>query len=49
VTKSDQYLRVAVAGAILTAWLFHLDRSGVKLLGAVPGGLPRFGLTSVIA
>ena len=38
---------IAVAGAILAAWFFHLDRSGVKLLGAVPGGLPRFGLPGV--
>src|SRR5579883_2220848 len=38
---------MAVAGAISIAWLFHLETLGVKLLGSVPSGLPRFGLPSV--
>jgi high affinity sulfate transporter 1 len=38
---------IAVAGAIFAASFFHLERSGVKLLGSVPSGLPRFGLPGV--
>jgi high affinity sulfate transporter 1 len=38
---------IAVAGAILAASFFHLDKLGVKLLGSVPSGLPRFGLPDV--
>jgi high affinity sulfate transporter 1 len=34
---------IAVAGAILAASFFHLDHAGVKLLGSVPSGLPKFG------
>jgi sulfate permease, SulP family len=37
----------AVAGAIVAGAFFHLDERGVKLLGAVPGGLPHFGLPAV--
>ena len=39
---------IAVAGAILAASFFHLDRLGVKLLGSVPSGLPAFGLPHVL-
>jgi high affinity sulfate transporter 1 len=35
---------IAVAGAIFAASFFHLEKSGVKLLGSVPSGLPEFGL-----
>ena len=38
---------IAVAGAIVAASFFHLDQSGVKLLGSVPSGLPKFGLPQV--
>ena len=38
---------IAVVGAILAGSFFHLDKSGVKLLGSVPSGLPRFGLPDV--
>jgi MFS superfamily sulfate permease-like transporter len=34
----------AVIGAVLAASFFHLEKSGVKLLGSVPTGLPKFGL-----
>jgi len=39
---------LAVAGAIIAATFFHLEASGVKLLGAVPSGLPTFGLPHVV-
>jgi high affinity sulfate transporter 1 len=35
---------IGVVGAISAASLFHLDKLGVKLLGSVPSGLPKFGL-----
>jgi MFS superfamily sulfate permease-like transporter len=38
---------IAVAGAILAAYVFRLERFGVSLLGPVPSGLPRFGLPPV--
>ena len=38
---------IGVGGAIFAASVFHLDRSGVKLLGSVPNGLPSFGLPHV--
>ena len=38
---------IAVASAIFAAWFFHLDQSGVKLLGSVPSGLPNLGLPHV--
>lgn len=38
---------IGVGGAILAASVFHLDSSGVKLLGSVPNGLPSFGLPHV--
>src|SRR4029450_8912803 len=31
---------IAVAGAIAAAVLLHLERHGVKFLGAIPSGLP---------
>ncbi len=34
----------AVAGAIAASAMFHLERSGVAILGPVPGGLPHLGL-----
>jgi high affinity sulfate transporter 1 len=38
---------IAVAGAISAAYFFRLDKFGVRLLGPVPSGLPRFGLPDV--
>ncbi len=38
---------IAVVCAISAASLFHLEKLGVTLLGAVPSGLPRFGLPHV--
>jgi sulfate permease, SulP family len=38
---------IAVAGAISTASFLRLDKFGVRLLGSVPSGLPRFGLPEV--
>jgi MFS superfamily sulfate permease-like transporter len=35
---------VAVALAIVSTWLFRLDRVGVAIVGRVPPGLPAFGL-----
>jgi MFS superfamily sulfate permease-like transporter len=35
---------IAASGAVFAASFFHLEKSGVKLLGSVPSGLPRFGL-----
>ncbi len=35
---------IAVIGSILVSYLFKISDMGVKILGAVPGGLPRFGL-----
>ena len=38
---------LAVVAAIAVSFAFHLDRSGVKIVGEVPGGLPRVGLPDV--
>jgi high affinity sulfate transporter 1 len=38
---------IGVVGAIFAASFFHLEKSGVKLLGSVPSGLPTFGLPAV--
>lgn len=38
---------MAVVGAMCAASFFHLDKLGVKLLGSIPSGLPRFGLPHV--
>lgn len=38
---------IAVAGAIAAAYIVHLEKFGVRLLGPVPSGLPRFGLPDV--
>lgn len=38
---------IAVIGAIIVSWAFDLASSGVATLGAVPRGLPRFGLPQV--
>ena len=38
---------VVVVGSIAAARVFDLEASGVKLLGAVPQGLPSFGLPDV--
>jgi len=37
----------AVVAAIAVSFAFHLERSGVKIVGEVPGGLPRLGLPDV--
>ena len=38
---------LAVAAAIAVSFVFHLEKSGVKIVGEVPGGLPRLGLPDV--
>jgi high affinity sulfate transporter 1 len=38
---------IAVMGAIVVSWALDLPSFGVATLGAVPSGLPRFGLPSV--
>ena len=38
---------LAVVMAIAVSFAFHLERSGVKIVGEVPGGLPRLGLPDV--
>ena len=38
---------IAVIGAIIVSWAIDLTSSGVATLGAVPRGLPRFGLPQV--
>jgi len=38
---------IAVIGAIIVSWAIDLASSGVATLGAVPRGLPRFGLPQV--
>ena len=38
---------LAVIGAVLVSWAFDLPSHGVSTLGAVPQGLPRFGLPQV--
>ncbi len=38
---------LAVIGAVLVSWAFDLHSHGVSTLGAVPQGLPRFGLPQV--
>ncbi len=38
---------IAVIGAIIASWAINLASSGVATLGAVPRGLPRFGLPQV--
>jgi len=38
---------IAVTGAIIASWAFNLDVHGVRLLGQVPSGLPRFGMPDI--
>ena len=38
---------LAVIGAIVVSWALDLGSHGVAILGAVPSGLPRFGLPQV--
>ena len=38
---------VAVAGAILAAWMWSLDNHGVAIVGYIPQGLPRITLPDV--
>ena len=38
---------LAVVVAIAVSFAFHLERSGVKVVGEVPGGLPHLGLPDV--
>jgi len=35
---------IAVIGAIIASWALNLESHGVRILGPVPGGLPRIGL-----
>jgi sulfate permease, SulP family len=35
---------IAVIGAIIVSWALNLERYGVRVLGAVPSGLPKIGL-----
>ena len=38
---------LAVAGAIAVSFAFHLEKTGIRIVGEVPGGLPRLGLPDV--
>jgi high affinity sulfate transporter 1 len=38
---------IAVIGSIIVSWGWELDTHGVSTLGAVPGGLPNFGVPDV--
>jgi len=38
---------IAVILSIVASYWLHLDQSGVKVLGAVPGGLPAIGLPNI--
>ena len=38
---------IAVVGTILVSWAVDLDSHGVALVGAIPAGLPSFGLPDV--
>ncbi len=38
---------IALAGAVWASWALDLKSQGVPVLGAMPGGLPRFGLPDV--
>jgi len=38
---------LAVVAAIAASFAFHLEKSGVKIVGEVPGGLPHLGLPVV--
>jgi high affinity sulfate transporter 1 len=38
---------IAVVGAIIVSWALNLESYGVQVLGAVPSGLPKFGLPDV--
>lgn len=38
---------LAVVGAILASWIFNFASHGITVVGAVPSGLPSFGLPAV--
>ncbi|AFY75047.1 sulfate permease-like transporter, MFS superfamily [Synechococcus sp. PCC 7502] len=38
---------LAVVGAILASWIFNFASLGVTVIGAVPSGLPSFGLPAI--
>ncbi len=38
---------IAVVGMIVASIAFHLEKSGIKVVGEVPSGLPRLGLPEV--
>jgi len=38
---------IAVIGGIIASWSLNLESCGVKVLGPVPGGLPKIGLPDV--
>lgn len=38
---------IAVVGSIIVSWMFGFERLGVRVLGYVPGGLPRIGFPAV--
>ena len=39
---------IAVAGSIILSWALHFETAGIRVLGAVPHGLPRIGLPDTI-
>lgn len=38
---------LAVIGAIIASWALDLERYGIRVLGPVPGGLPKFALPAL--
>ncbi len=47
VSKTTPGALIAVVGAIAASWAGDLEGRGVKVLGAIPSGLPTFGLPAV--
>ncbi|MEJ2688636.1 MAG: SulP family inorganic anion transporter [Deltaproteobacteria bacterium] len=47
VSKTTPGALIAVSGAILASWGLDLETRGVRVLGAIPSGLPTFGLPEV--
>lgn len=44
ISKKVPGLLIAVIGAIIVSWSLNLESYGIKVLGAVPSGLPKIGL-----
>lgn len=47
VSKKIPGALIAVVGSIIVSWMFSFERLGVRVLGYVPGGLPRIGFPAV--